>query len=337
MRWRSPLRSTVSGSKFAVSSTTDVVESRDLGVLAAHHAGEADRLARASAITRSAGSSVRLVPSSVTSSSPGRARRTMISPPTSVSRVVGVQRAAEREHHVVGDVDDVRDRAHPRSRSAAPSARRATRRASRRGRTRAMKRGHASRSSIVDRERLVAVARRVRARRPRHRLRARRRSAPPPRARSRRSTSGRAGCRASRSRARRRRAAARRRAASRPRGRPTSTMIPPWSVPSSSSRSDRIIPSETSPRSLRFSIVNSPPGITRAGSDDGDRRAGAEVPRAADDRPRLAVADVDLRQLELVGVRMLAGLEHLADDEVAVGCRRRRTRRAARCGRPRSS
>src|SRR3954454_10774333 len=45
-----------------------------------------------------------------------------------------------------------------------------------------------------------------------------------------------------------------------------STMIPPWSCPSSSSRSERIIPSETSPRSLRRSIVNSPPGMTPPGS-----------------------------------------------------------------------
>src|SRR5581483_5434454 len=49
---------------------------------------------------------------------------------------------------------------------------------------------------------------------------------------------------------------------------------------------------------------------------DGDGGAGAEVPRAADDRARLAVADVDLRQLQLVGVRMRDRLEHLADDEV---------------------
>ena len=57
-------------------------------------------------------------------------------------------------------------------------------------------------------------------------------------------------------------------------------------------------------------------GHHAARNDDGDRRTGAEVPRAADDRPRLNFADVDLRQLQLVGVRMLASLEHLADDEV---------------------
>ena len=61
-----------------------------------------------------------------------------------------------------------------------------------------------------------------------------------------------------------------------------------------------------------------------AGQHDRDGRARAEVPRAADDRARLAAPDVDLRQLQLVGVRMLVGLEHLADDEVLEV-------RAARC------
>jgi hypothetical protein len=59
-----------------------------------------------------------------------------------------------------------------------------------------------------------------------------------------------------------------------------------------------------------------------AGERDGDRRAGAEVPRAADDLPRLALAQVDLRQLQPIGVRVLDRLEHLADAkeaEVAVG------------------
>ena len=43
MRWRSPLRSTVSGSKFAASSKTTSSSSLDLGVLAAHDAGDRDR------------------------------------------------------------------------------------------------------------------------------------------------------------------------------------------------------------------------------------------------------------------------------------------------------
>ena len=48
---------------------------------------------------------------------------------------------------------------------------------------------------------------------------------------------------------------------------------------------------------------------------DGDRRTRAEVPRAAHDSARLAFADVDARDLEPVGVRMLLRLEHLADAE----------------------
>ena len=42
-------------------------------------------------------------------------------------------------------------------------------------------------------------------------------------------------------------------------------MIPLWSWPSSSSRSERIIPSESSPRSFRDSIFR-PPGITAPGT-----------------------------------------------------------------------
>ena len=55
----------------------------------------------------------------------------------------------------------------------------------------------------------------------------------------------------------------------------------------------------------------------RAGQSDGDRRARAEVPGAADDRARLALPHVHRAELELVGVWVLAGLEHAADAEVA--------------------
>ena len=47
---------------------------------------------------------------------------------------------------------------------------------------------------------------------------------------------------------------------------PSSTMIPLWSTPSSSSRSERIIPRETSPRSLRSSRGASAPGSSAPGS-----------------------------------------------------------------------
>jgi len=53
----------------------------------------------------------------------------------------------------------------------------------------------------------------------------------------------------------------------------------------------------------------------RTGQCDGDLRAGAEVPRAADDLVRAVLADVHLRQLQTVRVRMLAGLEHVPDAE----------------------
>ena len=59
------------------------------------------------------------------------------------------------------------------------------------------------------------------------------------------------------------------------------------------------------------------PGQQRARQRDRDRRAGAEVPRAADDLARLALPHVDPAELEPVGVRVLAGLEHLADEEAA--------------------
>ncbi len=57
-------------------------------------------------------------------------------------------------------------------------------------------------------------------------------------------------------------------------------------------------------------------GHDAAGHDHRDGRARAEVPGAADDRARLPVADVDARQLQPVRVRMLACLQHLADHEV---------------------
>ena len=107
---RSELRRIPTGSKFAASSRTFVVELGDLGLLAAHDPGERDRAlgvgdheilgARACARRRRASAPSR----------PSRARRAT-SPPWSSVEVVGVQRAAEREHHVVRHVDDVRDRA----------------------------------------------------------------------------------------------------------------------------------------------------------------------------------------------------------------------------------
>src|SRR5207247_11433209 len=64
--------------------------------------------------------------------------------------------------------------------------------------------------------------------------------------------------------------------------------------------------------------------VRQHGARQGNRNrcAGAEIPGAADDLARLAVADVDDAQLEPVCVRMLPRLEHAPnpeEPEVAVG------------------
>ncbi len=48
---------------------------------------------------------------------------------------------------------------------------------------------------------------------------------------------------------------------------------------------------------------------------DGDLRPGSEVPRTAHDLERLPLADIDAAELEPVGVRMLVRLEHVPDAE----------------------
>ena len=96
-----------------------------------------------------------------------------------------------------------------------------------------------------------------------------------------------------------------------------STMIPAWSSPRPTSSSARIIPREACPRSSRSSSGWSKIGQERAGQRDGDRRAGLEVPRAADDLARVALPHVDLADAEPVGVRVRVDLEHAADEEAA--------------------
>ncbi len=86
IRCRSPLRSTVSGSKFAASSSIEVVASLDLRVRAAHHAGDPDRPLGVRDHEIVGASSARSVPSSVSSFSPARARRTTMRPPASESK-----------------------------------------------------------------------------------------------------------------------------------------------------------------------------------------------------------------------------------------------------------
>ena len=56
-------------------------------------------------------------------------------------------------------------------------------------------------------------------------------------------------------------------------------------------------------------------GEQRARHPDGDGRPDSEVPRAADDLLRIGVADVDLAELEPIGVRMRIGGEHPPHDE----------------------
>ena len=110
----------------------------------------------------------------------------------------------------------------------------------------------------------------------------------------------------------------------------SSTMIPSWSVPIATSSSARIIPSDATPRSLAaLSCV--PSGMTAPG------RATATVwPAATFGAPqtivrRLALADVDGADAQPVGVGVLLGLQHAADDEVL----QRGDAVRARCGRPR--
>jgi hypothetical protein len=83
--WRSELQRIVPGSKFAASSSTEVVVS--VTSVSSPPMIPAKAIApSASAMTRSAGSSLRRLPSRLSNSSPARARRTMILPPRSVSK-----------------------------------------------------------------------------------------------------------------------------------------------------------------------------------------------------------------------------------------------------------
>ena len=91
--------------------------------------------------------------------------------------------------------------------------------------------------------------------------------------------------------------------------------MPAWSPPSAISSVARIIPSLTTPRSFAAPSVR-PSGISAPG------RATATVwPAATFGAPqtivdRLGLADLDRADAQAVGVRVLDGLEHVADDVV---------------------
>ncbi len=82
---------------------------------------------------------------------------------------------------------------------------------------------------------------------------------------------------------------------------------------SSSSRSERIIPFDVSPR-RRARLEHAAVRHAQAGQGHGHRVAGGEVPGAAHDLARLALPHVDAAQLQPVGVRMRAGLDNEAGD-----------------------
>ena len=298
------------GSKFAASSRTLVVASADLGVgppmIPASATGRT-----ASAITRSVGSSLRRLPSSVTISSPSRARRTTMRPSRKLVVVERVQRAAEREHHVVRHVDDVRDRAQPRPRRVARSQA-ATGRSEHPGTAGRCSAGNRARSSIRTSTGSSP---------------ARLGSSP--------------GCGASRPRERRH-------LAREPVDREEIGPVPGRldlehvvrereHVTERRSGLDRLgqdenpgvvagrapAPARTGSSRRRprrgASAARSParPGSTAPGRATATVAPVLEVPGAADDLPRLLLADVDAAELQRGRRRMLAGLEHVPDAEEA--------------------
>ncbi len=76
------------------------------------------------------------------------------------------------------------------------------------------------------------------------------------------------------------------------------------------------MPSDVSPAELRaLELLTA--RQDGPGESHGHRRPGAEVPRAADDLTRLGLADVDPTELQAVGIRMLARLDDVPDEEAA--------------------
>ncbi len=307
-RSRSEVRKMPYGSKFAASSRTRVVPS-PISVSSPPMIPASAVARSASAISRSSG--VELAVDAVEGAQPLARPRAADDDPAAAERVEveRVQRVAEREHHVVRHVDDVRDRPHPRRVQPRPQPQRR-----RRDRDVLEQPADVARAAgeVLDLDR--------------HRLVRDRSGACP------RTCPGGAGRRALRPRARCRRSDCR------------SGRLPVDSTSSTASASGSTsasgVPGSAVGEQHDPGVVGAEPDLVlgedhpvgdlaahlapleleavrqhRAGQRDRDGRAGAEVPRAADDRARLALADVDLRQLESVGVRVLHGLEHAPDAE----------------------
>ena len=99
------------GLNHAASNTICVVRVGDFRIRAAHHAADGFGAFGVGDHQHVRPSASRFLPSSVVIVSPAFARRTSITPPRSFVEIERVHRLAELEQHVVGDVDDVADRA----------------------------------------------------------------------------------------------------------------------------------------------------------------------------------------------------------------------------------
>ncbi len=93
-----------------------------------------------------------------------------------------------------------------------------------------------------------------------------------------------------------------------------STMIPSPSGEMSSSRSDRIMPSEVSPRSFERAMRR-PSSSTVPGSATATVSPASKFQAPHTIWPRRGLPHVDLAELQAVGVRVLAGLEHEPGDD----------------------
>ena len=110
--WRLPVRNIEVASQWAASTSTEVVVD-DISVVSPPMTPPRPMMPESSVTTRSSTDSARSTPSRVVSRSPACGA----ADPDRALQLVGVvavDRAADLEHDVVGDVDGQRDRAHPR-------------------------------------------------------------------------------------------------------------------------------------------------------------------------------------------------------------------------------